>query len=290
IPIVILIAALFSGYSVIRAGTYAIAASAVVSWLTPYRMGPRTVLRALNLSTRLSIQIIAVCACAGIIVGVISLTGIGARFSSLLLDLAGVSQLLALVFAMLISILLGMGMPTTAAYAVAASVVAPGLVQLGISPLVAHFFVFYFAVVSAITPPVALASYAAAGISGANAMETSVASFKVGIAAFIVPFMFFYNAALLMDGVWHEILRAGITAVAGVFLLSAGVQGWFIGGRAGWLSRALLVAGALMMIEGGLITDAGGVVLAVVAYLARAAGARAKQDVANPEVPTRAER
>ncbi|MEM8788617.1 MAG: TRAP transporter fused permease subunit, partial [Pseudomonadota bacterium] len=113
IPIVILIAALFSGYSVIRAGTYAIAASAAVSWLTPYRMGPRTVLRALNLSTRLSIQIIAVCACAGIIVGVISLTGIGARFSSLLLDLAGVSQLLALVFAMLISILLGMGMPTT---------------------------------------------------------------------------------------------------------------------------------------------------------------------------------
>ena len=152
-----------------------------------------------------------------IIVGVISLTGVGARFSSLLLGLAEASQLMALVFAMLIAILLGMGMPTTAAYAVAASVVAPGLVNLGIPPLTAHFFVFYFAVVSAITPPVALASYAAAGISGANPMETSVASFKIGIAAFIVPFMFFYNSAILMDGTWFEVIRAGGTAIFGVF-------------------------------------------------------------------------
>jgi TRAP-type uncharacterized transport system fused permease subunit len=154
----------------------------------------------LELAGVMSIQIIAVCACAGIIVGVISLTGVGARFSVRAPGFAGVSQLLALFFAMCIAILLGMGMPTTAAYAVAASVVAPGLVQLGIPMLTAHFFVFYFAVVSAITPPVALASYAAAGISGANPMETSVASFKIGIAAFIVPFMFFYNSAILMDG------------------------------------------------------------------------------------------
>ncbi|MEL6168665.1 MAG: TRAP transporter fused permease subunit [Pseudomonadota bacterium] len=266
IPIVILITALFTGYSVIRAGTYAIAASAAVSWLTPFRMGPVSILRALNLATRMSIQIIAVCACAGIIVGVISLTGIGARFSSLLLGLAGVSQLAALLFAMLISILLGMGMPTTAAYAVAASVVAPGLIQLGIAPLVAHFFVFYFAVVSAITPPVALASYAAAGISGANAMRTSVASFKVGITAFIVPFMFFYNSALLMDGAWPELLRAGTTATIGVFLLSAGAQGWFMGARAGLASSLLLVMAALLMIEGAWLTDIAGLVLAAIAY------------------------
>jgi TRAP-type uncharacterized transport system fused permease subunit len=169
---------------------------------TEIGLGIKGMLRALELAGVMSIQIIAVCACAGIIVGVISLTGVGARFSAVLLDLAGVSQLLALFFAMCIAILLGMGMPTTAAYAVAASVVAPGLVQLGIPMLTAHFFVFYFAVVSAITPPVALASYAAAGISGANPMETSVASFKIGIAAFIVPFMFFYNSAILMDGTW----------------------------------------------------------------------------------------
>ena len=174
---------------------------------------------------------------------------------------------LSLVFAMFISILLGMGMPTTAAYAVAASVVAPGLVQLGIEPLTAHFFVFYFAVVSAITPPVALASYAAAGISGANAMSTSVASFRIGIAAFIVPFMFFYNGALLMEAGWVEIARALVTATFGVYLLSAGVLGWFARSAAPVLVRLLLVAAALMTIEGGVWTDLAGIGLAVVAFL-----------------------
>jgi TRAP transporter 4TM/12TM fusion protein len=342
LPILILIAALFMGYSVIRAGTLATVAAVVVSWampehfafrgagkwtiqrllvlaiaalsiglfllylLTPasapgadapasiatlsliaslvvvvtflyisYRefaggteigLGIKGMLRALELAGVMSIQIIAVCACAGIIVGVISLTGVGARFSAVLLDLAGVSQLLALFFAMCIAILLGMGMPTTAAYAVAASVVAPGLVQLGIPMLTAHFFVFYFAVVSAITPPVALASYAAAGISGANPMETSVASFKIGIAAFIVPFMFFYNSAILMEGSWFEVIRAGITATFGVFLLSAGVQGWFMGGRSAWFLRVALMVAALFMIEGGLLTDLIGVGAAVGIY------------------------
>ena len=141
------------GYSVIRAGTLATISAAVVSWFTPYKMNLRRVYGAFEIAGHMSIQIIAVCACAGIIVGVISLTGVGARFSNLLLSLADTSQLLALFFAMCIAILLGMGMPTTAAYAVAASVVAPGLVDLGIPLLTAHFFVFYFAVVSAITPP-----------------------------------------------------------------------------------------------------------------------------------------
>lgn len=282
VPIIILIAALFMGYSVIRAGTLATMAAAVVSWMPVLMlrifpgslpeaavsgMGPRSVVKAFELAGVMSIQIIAVCACAGIIVGVISLTGVGARFSAVLLDLAGVSQLLALFFAMCIAILLGMGMPTTAAYAVAASVVAPGLVQLGIPQLTAHFFVFYFAVVSAITPPVALASYAAAGISGSNPMTTSVASFKIGIAAFIVPFMFFYNSALLMDGTWLEVLRAGITAVFGVFLLSGGVQGWFLGQRAAWFIRLGLVAAALFMIEGGLITDLIGIGMTAAGWL-----------------------
>lgn len=266
LPIIILIYALFAGYSVIRAGTLATAAAAVISWLTPHRMGPRSIAKAFELAGIMSIQIIAVCACAGIIVGVISLTGVGARFSSLLLGLAEASQLLALFFAMCIAILLGMGMPTTAAYAVAASVVAPGLVQLGIPMLTAHFFVFYFAVLSAITPPVALASYAAAGISGSNPMETSVASFKIGIAAFIVPFMFFYNSAILMDGSWLEVIRAAITAVLGVFLLSSGVQGWFFGAKTAWYVRLGLVLAALFMIEGGLITDVIGVGLAVGVY------------------------
>jgi TRAP-type uncharacterized transport system fused permease subunit len=236
----------------------------------------------------MSIQIIAVCACAGIIVGVISLTGVGARFSAVLLDLAGASNLLALIFAMGIAILLGMGMPTTAAYAVAASVVAPGLVSLFVengmaqatATLTAHFFVFYFAVVSAITPPVALASYAAAGISGANPMATSVTSFKIGIAAFIVPFMFFYNSAILMDGGWFEVVRAAITAVVGIYLLSSGVQGWFAGARIAWFLRVGLVLAAVLLIKGGWLTDGLGVALAVAVYLVQ------KVMRPNPDTPT----
>lgn len=266
IPIIILIYALFQGYSVIRAGTLATAAAAVVSWLTPHRMGLRSIIKAFNIAGVMSIQIIAVCACAGIIVGVISLTGVGARFSNLLLGLAEASQLLALIFAMCIAILLGMGMPTTAAYAVAASVVAPGLVELGIQPLTAHFFVFYFAVVSAITPPVALASYAAAGVSGANPMETSVASFKIGIAAFVVPFMFFYNSALLMDSHTIEIVRAVLTAMLGVFLLAAGVQGWFFGKKTVWFLRIALIGTALVLIEGSVMTDIIGLAMAALVF------------------------
>ncbi|MEL6478996.1 MAG: TRAP transporter fused permease subunit [Pseudomonadota bacterium] len=261
LPIVILIGALFSGYSVIRAGTMAIAAAAIVSWLTPYRMGPREVYEALGNGGRMSIQIIIVCACAGLIVGVISLTGVGARFSSLLFDLAEQSKLLALIFAMMIAVILGMGMPTTAAYAVAASVVAPGLIEIGITPLVAHFFVFYFAVVSAITPPVALAAYAGAAIAGAEPMKTSVTSFKVGLAAFIVPFMFFYSPGLLMEAPWYEILRNLVTALVGVYLLAGAVQGWFMA-PAGPLVRVLLLVGAVSMISGDWQTDLLGIAIA----------------------------
>ena len=262
LPIVILIGALFMGYSVIRAGALAIAAATVVSWLTPHRMGPRQIYEALGDGGRMAIQIIVVCACAGLIVGVISLTGVGARFSALLFDLAQQSKLLALIFAMLIAVILGMGMPTTAAYAVAASVVAPGLIEIGIAPLVAHFFVFYFAVVSAITPPVALAAYAGAAIAGSDPMRTSVASFKVGLAAFIVPFMFFYSPGLLMEAPWHEILRNVATGLVGVYLLAAAVQGWFMG-PAGLASRLLLLAGSICMISGDWRTDLAGIGIAV---------------------------
>ncbi len=253
-PIIMLITALFLGYSVIRAGTYALMAATVVSWLTPHALGPRGILRALELSAHMVIPLVAVCACAGIIVGVIGLTGVGLRFSSLLLALAEQSQLLAMIFAMGISILLGMGMPTTAAYAVAASVVAPGLVQLGVPTLTAHFFVFYFAVMSAITPPVALAAYAAAGISGSKPMATSVAAFKVGLAAFIVPFMFFYSPALLMQSTAIASVQGLLTAGIGVYLLAAAVQGWLLA-RLNPVERLVVLIAAVSMISGGWMTD-----------------------------------
>jgi TRAP transporter 4TM/12TM fusion protein len=261
-PILILIGALFMGYSVIRAGTVALMSAVVVSWLTPFRLGLVGSAKALELAARMSIQLIAVCACAGIIVGVIGLTGVGLRFSTMLLAVAENSQLLALFFAMGISVILGMGMPTTAAYAVAASVVAPGLVQMGVEPLVAHFFVFYFAVISAITPPVALAAYAGAAIAGSEPMRTSVTAFKIGLAAFIVPFIFFYHPTVLMVGEWWQITQSFLSALLGVFMLAAGAQGWFFG-MANRVVRTLLFVGALMAISGELVSDIVGLGLGV---------------------------
>jgi len=265
IPVIILIGALFMGYSVIRAGTLAMASAAMVSWLTPFRMGPKQIAYALEIAARMSLQLVAVCAAAGIIVGVIALTGIGVRFSSLLLAVAGQSQILALFFAMLVAIILGMGMPTTAAYAVAASVIAPGLIQLGIDPLTAHFFIFYFAVMSAITPPVALAAYAGAAIARSDPMRTSVESFKIGMAAFVVPFMFFYSAPMLMQGEWHENLHAFLTAALGIYLLASSIQGWFFG-RINWIIRGLVLGAALAMIGGGLQSDIIGLSVAALIF------------------------
>ncbi len=266
IPIVTLMVALFLGYSVIRAGTLAMMAAAVVSWLTPFRMGPKKILYAFEIAARMSLQLVAVCAAAGVIVGVIALTGIGTRFSSMLLGLAGHSQLIALFFAMCVSIILGMGMPTTAAYAVAASVIAPGLIGLGIDPLTAHFFIFYYAVMSAITPPVALAAYAGAAIAQSDPMKTSVESFKIGLAAFVVPFMFFYSAPLLMQGAWHQNLHAFVTAAFGIYLLASGIQGWFFG-IVGTVLRSVLIVAALSMIAGGLVSDGIGLIVATAVFL-----------------------
>ncbi|HRK09831.1 MAG TPA: TRAP transporter fused permease subunit [Thauera sp.] len=265
IPIFTLIGALFMGYSVIRAGTLAMAAAAVVSWFTPFRMGVKEILYAFEIAARMSLQLVAVCAAAGVIVGVIALTGIGTRFSSMLLELAGQSQLVALFFAMCVSIILGMGMPTTAAYAVAASVIAPGLIQLGIEPLTAHFFIFYYAVMSAITPPVALAAYAGAAIAQSDPMKTSVESFKFGLAAFVVPFMFFYAAPLLMQGAWYENLHAFVTAAFGIYLLASGIQGWFFG-LVNLALRVVLILAALAMIAGGLASDLIGLAAAGVVF------------------------
>ncbi|QBX34002.1 TRAP transporter permease [Paracoccus liaowanqingii] len=266
LPIIILIYTLFAGYSVIRAGAMGMVSAMMVSWLTPHRMGPKRIFQALEMGAKMSIQLVAVCAAAGIIVGVIALTGVGARFSSLLLTIADQNQYLAMFFAMCISIILGMGMPTTAAYAVAAAVVAPGLISLGVPVLVAHFFVFYYAVMSAITPPVALAAYAGAALSGSDPMKTSVEAFKLGLAAFIVPFMFFGSHELLMQGETVDIIHATATALLGMFLLSAGVIGYFFG-HAGVVMRIVLIGAALSMISVGWVSDIIGLSVAVGLFL-----------------------
>jgi len=244
------------------AWTYGIALIALPALL----FGWRKTLEALNLAARDTIQLVAVCACAGIIVGVVALTGIGGRFSEMILGIAGASQLLAMFFAALVALILGMGMPTTAAYAIAAAVIAPGLTKIGVQPLVAHMFIFYFAVISAITPPVALASFAAAGMAQADPWKTSWVALKMGLATFIVPFMFFYSPVLLWKGDAVDIVQAAISGSIGVWFLAASTEGWF-GGRLALPLRVALFVAALCLIHPGTITDLIGLAIGIPIYL-----------------------
>jgi TRAP-type uncharacterized transport system fused permease subunit len=216
--------------------------------------GWQRTLEALNLAARDTVQLVAVCACAGIIVGVIALTGIGGRFSELILGIAGASQLAAMLFAAVVALVLGMGMPTTAAYAIAAAVIAPGLTKIGVPVLVAHMFVFYFAVVSAITPPVALASFAAAGMAQADPWKTSWTALKMGLATFLVPFMFFFSPVLLMQGPWLGIVQATVSGAIGVWFLAGSTEGWF-GGRLAMPLRIVMFFAALSLLHPGGMSD-----------------------------------
>ncbi len=265
-PIVVLVWALLSGYSPFRAGALGIIAAIVVSWLYKEgRVGPRRAIEALNLAARDTVQLVAVCACAGIIVGVVALTGIGGRFSQLILGLAGQSELLAMIFAALISLILGMGMPTTAAYAIGAAVVAPGLTRMGVPPLVAHLFIFYFAVISAITPPVALASFAAAGMAQSDPWKTSWIALKMGLATFLVPFMFFYSPVLLMKGESLAIVQAVVSGSIGVWLLASATEGWLVRPVPMPLRVVLFVA-ALFLLHPGTVTDVVGLAAGALVY------------------------
>jgi len=266
---VILFGLLLSGKSVVYAGFYAIIASWVISLVSKdTRMGLTKIFGALEAGAKGSIQLMAVCAAAGIIMGVIALTGVGLKVSALLLTIAGTSQLLALLFTMIVVIILGMGMPTTAAYAVAASVMAPGLIRMGVEPLLAHMFIFYFACLSAITPPVALAAYAGAGISGSDPMKTGFTSFRLGIASYIVPFMFFYAPEILLVGELSDTILRTITAAIGVYALAASMQGWFFG-PVNRFMRVMLFGAAISLIEPNILFDILGLSFLVGYYLFR---------------------
>lgn len=248
-------------------GQMAAWALAVVLVMVPAALfGWRRTLEALNLAARDTVQLVAVCACAGIIVGVIALTGIGGRFSELILGVAGASQLAAMLFAAVVALVLGMGMPTTAAYAIAAAVIAPGLAKIGVPVLVAHMFVFYFAVISAITPPVALASFAAAGMAQADPWKTSWIALKMGLATFIVPFMFFFSPVLLMQGPWQGIAQATISGAIGVWFLAGSTEGRF-GGPLPLPLRVVLFFAALNLLHPGQLSDLIGLGIGVPIYL-----------------------
>jgi len=271
LPLLMLIALLvFVGYTPIRSAFYALLATIVVSWVSrEYRMGPKRVLEALQAGGRGMLEVAVACATAGIIIAVLVVSGLALRISSLLIDLSGGSLMLLMVLTMIVSLIMGMGLPTSAVYIVLATLVVPAMTELGVNPLAAHFFVLYFGVMANVTPPVALAAYAGAAIAKANANRTGVVAFRLALAGFILPFCWAYNPALVLQGSWTEIVPAVLTAVVGIVALAGAVQGYLFKQGATGLQRLLLAAGAILVILPDLATDAIGITLIGLAILLR---------------------
>jgi len=268
LSMVVFVWLLFDGYSVMYASFWAIVATFVLSFIKRQTwMTPRKLLQAAKSACKAIVPVATACAAAGIIIGVITMTGLGLKFSSLVVTLSGGNLVAALVMTMIASLVLGMGLPTAAAYILVATLVAPALVELGVNLLAAHLFVFYSAMLSSITPPVALAAYAAAGIAGGNPFGIAVQACRFGIAAFIVPYLFAYNPALIgVDASWVEIIMAAITAMVGGVSLAGAAQGWLIGPM-NWLERIGFLVVAGLMIAADWQSDLAGLALLVVLVL-----------------------
>ncbi len=195
------------------------------------------------------------CGVVGIIIGIVMGSGLGFRMSSVLVQVSGGHQGILLVLTMVVSLILGMGVPTTAAYLMLALLVVPALKSMDVLPLAAHLFIFYFGIISNVTPPVALAAYAAAGVARSNPTRTGVFAFKLSLSGFILPFMFVYNPVLLMQGNALEILQSVVTAVLGIYSLSAALEKFIFKWSIGNAERIVLFASALLLIVPGTVTD-----------------------------------
>jgi TRAP transporter 4TM/12TM fusion protein len=281
IPIVVLLVSLsVLLVSPIRAALYALAAMVAVSFVRAHtRMGPRKLIEAMASGAKASLDVVAACATAGIVVGILNLTGLGQTIAAIIIELSQGQVLVALVLAMLVCILLGMGLPTTPAYIIAASVVAPALIRMGLPPLQTHLFVFYFACIAVITPPVALASFTAAGIAGAPPMKVGMTGVKLGVAAFLIPYLFVYNPALIGHADALRVALAVISALIGVFGLASAIFGYFMGPLS-LITRAVLLVGALLLIKPGLLTDGVGLALLAIGFGWRFFAARRQQGAA----------
>jgi TRAP transporter 4TM/12TM fusion protein len=228
------------------------------------RMSPRQIADGFELGARNAVGVALACASAGIIIGAITLTGLGLKLGNGLVELAGGNLLLTLIFTMITSIILGMGVPTTANYIITSTIAAPALIQLGVHPLAAHMFVFYFGIVADITPPVALAAYAGSGIAKSNPFWTGVTATKLAIGAFLVPYVFVYNTSMLWVGAsWYMVLQTLITSCIGMTAIGAAMIGFFLAPMS-WLERVLFFAGGLMMVVPGTYTDLLGLALLIV--------------------------
>ena len=254
-PLLLLLIMMLHGRSITVCANAATLCIFVISFFRKEtRFSVRGFFDTLAATARSSLMIVACCACSGIVVGVINHTGLGFKFINVITSVAGNNLFLMLIMLMLTGFVLGMGMPTTPAYIVVATLGAPALIKMGVAPIVAHMFVFYYAIISTITPPVCVAAYAGAAIAEAPPMKTGFMSMQLGIVAFIVPVMFVYQPALLWQGDFLTVAQASVTAVIGIVGLSAAMEGWLLRSctRA---ERLLLLAGGLTLFYPGSLTD-----------------------------------
>ena len=255
IPILALVVSLIYGFSSMKSVFYSTIALVIIAECRKStRINLKGIIAAIQDGMVSAIPVAVSCAAAGIIVGIVNLTGLGVKFSSSLISLSHGNTIIALFLTMVASIILGCGLPTTAVYIILASLAAPALIQMGVSPLAAHLFVFYFGCISTITPPVALTSYAASGIGDANPTKTGFKAFLYGIVAYIVPYMFVLSPALLLQGSIPTSLYGIFTALIGIYELSAGVSG-YMRTHLPIPFRLLLVLGGALLIKYGVITD-----------------------------------
>jgi TRAP transporter 4TM/12TM fusion protein len=282
IPVLIVLAMMFTGWSsplAALAGTLACFPVAMLRRNTRAPLRLAMVGDALIDGAKNALSVAMACACAGIIIGVIAQTGLGITFTQIVLALAQNTLFLALIVTAIAGIVLGMGMPTTPAYIIMVALLVPALIKLGAIEPAAHMFAFYFAILSAITPPVALAVFAAASLARADLWEAGWAAVRTGAAGFIVPFMFVYEPAMLMIGPWQQVVLATITGFAGCIALAAGLYG-YLRGPCTLLERVMLVAAALLLIRAEWTTDLIGVALvAAVVFLQSRRSADAPQNI-----------
>jgi TRAP transporter 4TM/12TM fusion protein len=271
IPLFVITAVLLYGYSAPYAALWGIASVFPVAAMrktTRHYVRPMIVVEALIQAARDALTIITACAVAGIVIGVILLSGLAIEFTSFVVNLSQNNLVLALILTAFAGIILGMGLPTTPAYIIQVALLVPAAIKLGVSVEAAHLFVFYYSCLSTITPPVALGVFAAKSISGGNLWETSWAAVKLGATGYIVPFMCVFGPALMLIGPWHEVGLAVISASLGVICLAAGLHGYLIRTSTWWETIMLLTA-AMVLITPGIVTDTIGISLVTLVVLSQ---------------------
>jgi TRAP transporter 4TM/12TM fusion protein len=269
IPLFVIVYLLVQGYTPLRAALVCIVVTVAIAMMKKStRLNVKDILDALESGARSAIGVSAACACAGIIIGVVTLTGVGLKIANGIVVLSGGSFFLTLFLTMIASIILGMGLPTTAKYIVLASMAAPAIMKFGVPIMAAHLFIFYFGIVADLTPPVALVSYAAAGIAQSNPMKTGFTGLRLAMAGFLIPYIFVYNPGiLLIDTTPLEVVLIAATSILGAFSLALAGSGFWMR-PLNIIERLVLFGSAISLIFPGTLTDIGGaVVLAGIWFL-----------------------